>query len=451
MNNKPEKNTVPLILIVDDEEKYRQLYSNTLKQAGFSVILAESAADVRKLLKTYTPDMIISDVKMPGTDGISFLKEIRPEYPNIPFLFVTAFADLRDAVNALKLGAVDYLEKPVDLHELITAVNDALGISANSSDIIIPKELMQDIVVESPAMQEIFNNAYRVAQSEVNVLITGKSGTGKEVLASFIHRASKRSSEPFVAINCAAIPANMLAGELFGHVKGAFTGAYSNREGLFKSADKGTLFLDEIGDMPIELQPAILRAIEAGMISPVGSDKEFKINIRIIAATNKDLTKSIQDGTFREDLFYRLNVIAFELPPLCERCDDILPLAHFFLLKNSLKDKRFSPSTSKKLLSYSWPGNTRELANAIQRAAIISNNDIILPEHLPPMIAKTADNKETVSAFGQSDSVQSMSDVEKEAIRRALEQTNGNKTKAAQLLGISRRAVIYKIKRYELE
>jgi DNA-binding NtrC family response regulator len=435
-------------MVIDDEQKHRELYSAALRDANFAVETISSAEDAFIALQTIHPDMIISDVKMPGMNGISFLHKIRVKFPDLPFLLVTAFADIRDAVKALKLGAVDYLEKPIDLDELQCAVNDALHIQKDDNgNSHIPQDLTKGIIAESLLMRSILDNAYKVAQSDATVLLTGESGTGKEVLASFIHQASGRKDAPMVALNCAAIPANILASELFGHKKGAFTGAVSNRDGIFLAADKGTLFLDEIGDMPLELQPSLLRAIETGMVSPVGSDSETKVNLRLIAATNTNLEEAVKAGRFRGDLFYRLNVIAFELPPLRERIEDIIPLAHFFLAQKSVRDKRFSQAATKLLRNYPWPGNARELANAVERASIISNTDIILPEHLPPVIAAT---KPRFDPGDTQTGIKTMNQVEITAIKEALEQVNDNRTKAAELLGISRRALIYKIKRYGL-
>jgi DNA-binding NtrC family response regulator len=266
-------------------------------------------------------------------------------------------------------------------------------------------------------------------------------------LANFIHKASERKNKPFVALNCAAIPANMLASELFGHRKGAFTGAARDRKGIFRESDGGTLFLDEIGDMPLELQPSILRAIEKGMVSPVGSDSEVPVDFRLIAATNANLEEAVRSGEFREDLYYRLNVISFHIPPLRERRSEIIPLARCFLARKKRRDSRFSRAATELMTRYDWPGNARELANAVERASIISNTDIILPEHLPPAIANFAESGKPAGDVGE---VKTMDQAEREAIEAALRECDGNRTKAAATLGISRRALIYKIKRYGL-
>ena len=277
------------ILIVDDEVRYRELYTQVLSSAGFEVHTASTAEEALRIIQDITPALVVSDVRMPCASGIELLRMAREEHPQLPFLLVTAYADVRDAVKALKLGAIDYLAKPVDLDELLAAVRDALGIRADMSKPNIPPEALRGIVAESPAMCAVLQDAYQVAKSNANVLLLGESGTGKEVAAHFIHQNSLRNGRPMVTINCAAIPGTLLASELFGHEKGAFTGAVTKRWGRFREADGGTLFLDEIGDMPIELQAALLRAIETGRISPVGSDQEIEVDYRLLVATNRNL------------------------------------------------------------------------------------------------------------------------------------------------------------------
>ena len=437
------------VFVIDDEPRHRKLYSEALEQIGVEVVSLDSAEAAWVRLEATVPEMVVSDVRMPGTDGLSLLKRIRERFPDMPFLLVTAFPDVREAVSALKMGAVDYLEKPVDLDELVAAVNDVLRITTTLEDSLsIPERLLDGVVVESESMRMILRDAYRVALSDATVLITGESGTGKEVLASFIHKAGERRDKPFVALNCAAIPANILASELFGHRKGAFTGATRDRKGIFREADGGTLFLDEIGDMPLELQSSILRAIEKGLVSPVGSDSEEEVDFRLIAATNADLEGSVASGEFREDLYYRLNVISFHIPPLRERRCEIMPLARHFLSCGNHGDSRFSAAATELITQYDWPGNARELANAVERASIISNTDIILPEHLPPAVANFAAISETTSGGGE---VKTMDQAERDAIEAALTRSEGNRTRAAAALGISRRTLIYKIKRYGLK
>ena len=438
----------PLAFVIDDDHRQRGLYAGVLENNALSVMTFASADDAREAMRTSSPDIIVCDIRMPGTDGISFLMQARDSGNTTPFILVTAYPEVRDAVRALKLGAVDYLEKPIDLDELAAAVSDVLRIpTPGAVDDAIPPELLKDIVLESAAMKNIVRDACKVAASDVSVLLTGPSGAGKEVVANFIHRASARKNKPIVALNCAAIPKDILASEMFGHKKGAFTGAIEHRKGIFREADGGTLFLDEIGDMPLELQPTLLRAIETGMVSPVGSDTEIKVDIRLIAATNRDLEKAVERGEFREDLFYRLNVVSLYLPPLKDRREDIMPLAKFFLAKKNLSERRFSGSAAKLLVNHDWPGNARELANAVERAAILSNTDVILPEHLPASIHRKPPPADDIGTTSQA---RTMRQAEIDAIKSALETTDGNRTKAAEILGISRRALIYKIKDYGL-
>lgn len=434
------------ILIVDDERSFQELYENKLHASGFDTVTASNAEEAFELLKKNDFSMVVSDIRMPGQNGIWLLTETRKIHADLPFLLITAFANVRDAVNSLKLGAVDYLEKPIDLDELTIAVRDNLNISSFSitKEAGIPQKALDGIVAESVEIQQLFADAYHVAQSDATILITGESGTGKDVLATFIHKNSKRGKKPFIALNCAAIPANMLGSELFGHERGAFTGAINKRSGRFREANEGTLFLDEIGDMSLELQPSLLRAIENNKITPLGSDFELPIDIRLIAATNKKLLEEVKNGNFREDLFYRLHVIEFEVLPLRERLEDILPLAKFFL-KQSGQSKRLSAAAARMIQSYSWPGNVRELANAMQRANIIARTDMIMPEHLPPGLKKfSSDLQPSISTL------KTLRQQENESIRIALEKTNGNQTKAAELLGISRRTFINKLKRENL-
>ncbi len=443
------------ILIVDDESRYRQLYASVIEGAGFTIRSAESAEAALKMIQDDVPALVVTDVRMGGASGIDLLRCVRDIHPSLPFLIVTAYADVRDAVNAMKLGAVDYLSKPVDLDELLAAVYDTLGISNDQSTSAnaVPSDSLQGVVAESPAMRSVLWDAYRVAESDAGVLITGESGSGKEVLAAFIHQNSARRKNPMVILNCASVPASLLAGELFGYEKGAFTGASGRRKGRFREAHGSTLFLDEIGDMPIDLQPTLLRAIETGRVTPLGSDREIKVDDRIVAATNRNLADDIESGSFRQDLYYRLNVISIEIPPLRERMEDIIPLARFFLGRGTEEGKRISRAAAQALSAYSWPGNVRELANTMERVRLLSQTDVILPEHLPPAIRQAAQGKEpdismdTINLELETTKVKTLEQSEIETIRQALEQTGGNRTKAADLLGITRRGLIYKIKR----
>jgi len=438
------------ILIVDDDVRYRELYMHVLDSAGFKTQTASSAEEAMAVIGKNMPVMVVSDVRMPGANGIDLLRMARKEHPTLPFLLVTAYADVRDAVSAMKLGAVDYLSKPVDLDELLAAVRDVVGIQTDISDQSVPCNVLRGIVAESPAMRSVLLDAYRVAQSDANVLLTGESGAGKEVVALFIHNNSPRRNKAMVAVNCTAIPAALLAGELFGHERGAFTGAVARRPGRFREAEGGTLFLDEIGDMPLDLQPALLRAIESNRITPLGSDKEIKVDYRLVAATNRMLLEDVEAGRFRQDLYYRLNVIAIEIPPLRHRVQDILPLARHFLAMGNNEGKRLSRAATQVLMAHPWPGNVRELANAIERARLLSQTDVILPEHLPPAVRAPASKligqmRETGSIHPVD--VKTLEESETDIIRRTLEQTGGNRTRSAEILGITRRGLIYKMKR----
>ncbi|MEN6442063.1 MAG: sigma-54 dependent transcriptional regulator [Syntrophobacter sp.] len=443
------------ILIVDDEIRYRELYMHVLGSAGFETQAASSAEQACGIIQDYAPDMVVTDVRMPGASGFDLLRMARLEHPSLPFLLVTAYAEVRDAVNAMRLGAVDYLSKPVDLDELLAAVRDTVGDNCRTlgPEPVVPPEALKGIVAQSHAMRSVLRDAYRVARSDANVLITGESGCGKEILAAFIHQNSLRGNKAIVTLNCAAVPATLLAGELFGHEKGAFTGAVAKRKGRFREAHGSTLFMDEIGDMPLDLQPALLRAIETNRVTPLGSDLEIEVDYRLVAATNRNLLADVDSGRFRRDLYYRLNVIAIEIPPLRERVEDILPLARCFLAQGKSETKRLSRAAAQVLLAYEWPGNVRELANAIERVRLLSLTDVILPEHLPPAVRQAASRAHAtagaVPRSGEEDQtgLKTLEESEIEAIRRALEQTSGNRTRTAELLGITRRGLIYKLKR----
>ena len=444
------------VLVVDDEVRFRELYLQTLSSASVSACAAASAEEALRILETEPVDMVVSDVRMPGGDGISLLRRARERRPGLPFLLVTAYADVRQAVDALRLGAVDYLAKPVDLDELLAAVRDTLGLPRGDSERVLPPEALAGFVAESPALLSVLRDAFLVAASDVPVLVSGESGSGKEVVARFVHENSKRRAGPLVAVNCASLPEALVASELFGHERGAFTGATERRTGRFRQAQGGTLFLDEIGDMPLALQPALLRALETGRITPVGSDREQAVDYRLVAATNRDLEGLVAEGRFRLDLFHRLNVIHLVVPALRERLEDVLPLARRFLATPGGAPKRISRAASEALHGYGWPGNVRELANAMQRARLLSRADVILPEHLPPAVRDAAPAR-PIDPERSDDGddpdrrpAPTLRESEKEALRHALAETGGNRTHAAALLGISRRGLINKLKRYGL-
>ena len=427
------------ILVVDDEADQRRLLGGFVESIGYRIREASSAEEALDMIRGHVPDMVLLDVRLPGMNGIEALAEIRKIAERLPVLLITAYADLRQAVAAVKCGADDYLAKPVDLDELETAIFDAIGpIEKAPGDKRLP-ELPPWLVCESQAMRRVLETAAVVAPSNAPVLILGESGAGKEVIAQIIHQWSPRAAGPLVAANCAGLPESLIESELFGHTKGAFTGASQNREGYFRAANGGTLFLDEIGELPLHLQPKLLRALESGQITPVGSDTPIQVDTRLVAATNRDLSKEVLEGRFRDDLYYRINVVELIVPPLSERQDDILPLARRFAAEFAGAPVRLSPQAVQCLLVYGWPGNVRELRNAIQRSCLLCRGDVILPEHLPPKVAALASS-------GAAAIVGRLSQVERAAILATLEECGGNRTHAAEKLGISRRALIYKLR-----
>jgi two-component system response regulator HydG len=438
--------TKQTILVVDDEGSQRKLLGGFLQSLGYAYDEAASAEEALAMLQRKLPAMVLLDVRLPGINGIEALGEIHKLAPTLPVLLITAHADLRQAVAAVKSGADDYLAKPIDLDELEAVVADRLGRPGGSAEAKAIPPLPDGFVAGSLAMRRVVETAAVVAPSNAPVLVSGESGVGKEVVAQLVHQWSPRREGPLVAANCAGLPETLIESELFGHTRGAFTGAREARQGFFRAADGGTLFLDEIGEMPLHLQPKLLRALESGEILPVGSDTPVAVDTRLVAATNRDLGAEVQEGRFRDDLYYRINVVELVVPPLRERQEDILPLARKFAAEFAGGPVRLSPQALQCLLSYAWPGNVRELRNAIQRACLLSRGDVILPEHLPPKLAAQA--IETAPATAHAGR---LSQVERATIRAVLAECNGNRTRAAERLGISRRALIYKLRAMEAE
>lgn len=429
----------PCIAVVDDERPQRELLAAALRSSGYETILC---ADGQAALDA-TPrcNLMLLDVRMPGMSGLEVLERVKAAQPTLPVILLTAFIDVRDAVAAIKAGALDYLEKPIDIDELVAVVDDALGSGAARPPASGETHVMPPYAVaESTAMRQVFAQAARVADSEVTVLILGESGVGKEVVARFIHDTSSRKAVPMVRVDCGVLPENLVESELFGHEKGSFTGAELQRKGQFETANGGTIFLDEIGELPLTLQPKFLHVLESGRFRRVGGVAELQTDVRVIAATNRDLEEEVRRGAFREDLFYRLNVFPIRVPPLRERPDDILPLADRFLAD---RKRRLAPAAERLLRAYDWPGNVRELRNAMERAAILANGSLILPNDLPPQVQKATPSAKTGTVL-----VGDMDEIQRRAILEALEKTGGNKTRAAALLGISRRNLIYKLRDY---
>jgi len=397
--------------------------------------------------------MMISDVRMPGISGLETLRLAREKHPTLPVLMVTAFPDIRDAVGAMRDGAVNYLKKPIDLDELLDNVLHTVGgreCGAATAQVDLPP-LPPQVVAESPQIRDCLREAALVAKSDSRVLVTGESGTGKEVIADLIHAWSPRAPRPLLKVNCAAIPENLLESELFGHEKGAFTGAAGRRIGRFEEANGGTLFLDEISEMSPSLQAKLLRVIQNGTFNRVGSNEEIHIDTRVLAATNRNLEEEVANNRFREDLFYRLNVIEIYLAPLRERQADILPLATLFASKFlGGASPRFSASVSTCLALYAWPGNVRELQNAMERAVLMARGELILPEHLPKRIQNAAAQSADAPALANSSSKR-MEDIERIVILQTLREKNFNRTETSKALGISRRSLIYKLRRFAEE
>lgn len=426
------------VAIVDDEPAQRGLLAAALRSAGYEPLCCTDGHEA--VAAAPRCELMLLDVRMPGMGGLEVLERVKAEWPSLPVILLTAFIDVRDAVAAIKAGALDYLEKPVDIDELVAAVDDALGRVGRSTLSGTARSLPPYAVAESAPLRSVFEQAARVADSGATVLILGESGSGKEVVARFIHDSSNRKARPMVLLDCGALPENLVESALFGHERGAFTGADAQHKGRFETADGGTLFLDEIGELPLAVQPKFLNVLETGRFRRVGGDREFRTDVRLIAATNRDLEEEVRRGKFREDLYYRLNVFPLKVPPLRERQEDILPLAERFLGDRKF---RLAPATERLLRTYDWPGNVRELRNALERAAILAHGSLILPNDLPPQLQKASATQKPASVL-----VGDMDEIQRRAIIEALEKTNGNKTQAAALLGISRRNFIYKLRDY---
>ncbi len=437
----------PTILIVDDERSHRALFRDLITNLGFAVEEASQAEEALEIVSRHPPQLILLDVRLPGQSGLELLPVLKEKVPTVPIILITAYGDVREAVAAMKIGAVDYLLKPVDLEELEAIILDYLGCETASAPrpaVSLPP--LGDVVCVSLGFRRVLETAYLAARSDIPILILGPSGSGKEVVARLIQQWSHRKDGPFIVANCAGLPESIVESELFGHTKGAFTGAQTERLGYFRAADGGTLFLDEIGDLPPPVQAKLLRALETGEIVPVGSERPIRVDFRLLAATNRDLTTLVREGRFREDLLFRINAVELVVPPLKDRVEDILPLAEFFAKRFTKRVVRFSPQAEACLLAYSWPGNVRELRNAVQRACLLSQGEIILPEHLPPSVALTSgitSDRQSTADEGR------LSAMERATILATLAECRGNRTQAAKKLGISRRALIYKIRAIE--
>ena len=441
VNSKPA--TPPRILVVDDDAGQRSLLDSFLRSQGFATTLADSGERALELLQAEPFALMISDVRMSGLSGLETLRLLRERHFRLPVLLVTAYADIRDAVVAMRDGALNYLAKPIDLDELLATVRQATGVKSPAAlKLDAEKPLPVRVVAQSPLTVALFQQVALIAPSEARVLITGESGTGKEVVADVIHGWSPRAAGPLVKVNCAAIPETLLESELFGHERGAFTGASAQRIGRFEEANGGTVFLDEIAEMTPPLQAKLLRVMQDGKFQRVGSNREIHTNARILAASNRNLEDEVKTGRFREDLFYRLHVVELHQPPLRERREDILPMANLFIAEFARNRARLAAATADCLENYPWPGNVRELRNAMERAALLSQSELILPEHLPAKLREAAK-----AAPLPAPAAATMDEIERKAILASLHQHRFNRTETAKALGISRRALLYKLQR----
>jgi DNA-binding NtrC family response regulator len=448
------------ILVVDDSEGTRNLCSKILEKEGYITDTAADGAEALEKVKAEPYDLILTDLMMPNMDGLELLEKVQKEHPGLPVIIITAYASVSTAVEAIKKGAYDYVPKPFNPGELQITVHKALDEkNLRRENIELKKELKDkyhydNIVGTGGAMQKIYRLIAKAAESNSNVVIYGASGTGKELIARAIHFNSARAHEKFVPVSCGAIPETLLESELFGYVRGAFTGANTDKKGMFEVADKGTLFLDEIGDITPAIQVKLLRVLQERVITPIGDTKPVKIDIRLVSATNCDLSKEVEKGNFRQDLFYRLHVVPIYLPPLSERREDIPLLAEHFLQKyckeNNKSIKGFSAEVMNQLMSHNWPGNVRELENIVQRIVTFEDGEVASVDSLPPNFKQQIEYHEKF----YKDSVENLQDlldqVEKHHILRILKETNGRRTETAERLGIDRRTLYGKIRKYSI-
>ena len=442
------------ILVVEDEQTQLRTLAGFLEKKGFSTETASSGEQALELIGKKSFDLVLTDQKMEGISGLELLERVKQENPETEVIVLTAFGDVRSAVQATKEGAYDYLTKPVDLEALDLSIRRAL----ERRQLVLENRILREslgerhrfesIISTSGAMESVLNMAARLAKVDTPVLITGESGTGKEMIARAIHQASQRKNEPFVAVNCAALNQNLIESELFGHEKGAFTGAVKQRQGKLETANRGTLFLDELGEINPEIQVKLLRFLQEGAFERVGSDTVLKTDVRLLAATNRDLEKALQEGSFREDFYYRINVVNIHIPPLRSRKEDIRPLVDYSLKTNEqrLGHKVFSREALDALLRYDFPGNIRELQNIVERAMVLARSEVIGIDDLPPSVT-TRDSARPVSPSEAGSLPEAVEALERSMIIDALAESNGVQVKAAEKLGITERNIRYKIKK----
>ena len=445
------------ILVVDDEVNARSALAELLREEGYSVETAADGFKALPKLDEFSPDVVVTDLKMPGLDGLGLMTKALEQDPERSVIVMTAFGAIDSAVAAMRAGAADYLTKPINFDELLLVVERAMErrrLRQEAGQLrrrLAERHKIPSIIGSSPAMQKVFDTVLQVAPSRASVLITGESGTGKELVAAALHEHSPRASGPFVKLHCASLSETLLESELFGHERGAFTGAVARRDGRFQQADRGTLFLDEIGEISPSVQVKLLRFLQEHEFERVGGNQTIKVDVRIITATHRNLLERVQQGLFREDLYYRLNVVSIEVPPLRQRPSDIGLLAHHFLARYAKENGKtitsISDAAMDKLIRYPWPGNVRELENAVERAVVICRSDAIRPEDLAVTLAAPGPGTKQDGYPPVPGST--LSDIERYAILRTLEHTGGSTSRAADLLGISPRKIQYKLQEYQ--
>ena len=445
------------ILLIDDDDSLRRVMEFSLTEAGYTVRAAANGEDGLRLFEQDSFNAVITDITMPGMSGMDVLAKIRELNELVPVIVITAYGTIESAVDAMKKGAFDYITKPFNRDELRLTLEKALKMRRLEKENVELRAQVNEryrfesIIGAGQKIKDVLDMAGRVAASDASVLITGESGTGKELLAKGIHYNSRRIDGPFVAINCAAIPENLIESELFGHVKGSFTGAVKDREGKFEQADGGTLFLDEIGELRVELQAKILRALQERQVDRVGGTRPIDVDVRVIAATNKDVDRAVKEGNFREDLYYRLSVVTLQMPPLRERREDIPLLADYFLKKfNRDADVRLDPEALSVMKAYGWPGNVRELENVIERASVLRRSAVITTSDLPDKLKKGKTDVGQI-ILNLPDEGISLEELEKNLIMKALDVHKGNQTRAAEYLGITRPTLIYRMEKYGIK
>jgi len=449
------------ILLVDDEPRLADVLGVALEELGYGVILAASGPEALRILEHEAVDLLLTDLRMPEMSGHQLMLEAKAKRPNLPVVIMTAYSSVKDAVQVIKDGAFDYVGKPFEIDDLEKTLVNALRLSDVLADNArLRGELegrfrFDNLVGDSPAFRQVIEAIAQVCESRANVLLTGESGTGKELVARAIHYNSPRKDKPFVALNCAAIPEGLLESELFGHVKGAFTGAVGNREGRFAQADGGTLFLDEIGDMPMPVQAKILRVLQERSFEPVGGSQSRQVDVRIVAATNKNLQAAVSQGQFRDDLYYRLNVYPIALPPLRDRVEDIPQLAqHFLKMLEVGMGKRltgFTTGALKAMCGYGWPGNIRELQNCVERGLIVAKGNQIAETDLPRYLSESPQGASADGPRFPMDLDEELARIEQEFILEALNRADGVQVAAANLLGVNERSLWHRIKKYGIQ